>query len=168
MTRIHRKLEYSLLALQHMSEKPHGSLSTAKEVAEKFAAPFDATARVLQLLAQKGVLRSEQGANGGYALARDLAQLNLEELMGFIQGPLQIAKCLQGEEPCEIRSSCSIVAPIDFLNQRLGHFYRSISVAELLAVGKTNGANHASYSSKEVHPLQPDPMIGSAEVAHVR
>ena len=132
MNKVNRKLEYSLMALKHMCQKVSGELTTAKEVSDSYQAPFDATARVMQIMAQKGLLKSEQGATGGYQITTDLEKVSLKDLIEIIQGPVQIAKCLHKNEPCEIHSTCNIVSPMANLNNRLTDFYKSVSVKELL------------------------------------
>ena len=131
MQKLNRKIEYSLMALQYIRTKPEGSLTTAKEVSERFQAPFDATARVLQLMANKGWLRSEHGASGGYFLIKDLSQMTLFDLIQLIEGPPSIANCLKAEETCEIHS-CNIKTPIHTLNRELTTFYKSLRLNSLL------------------------------------
>lgn len=132
MNKMNRKIEYSLMALKHMSQKRPGELTTAKEVAESYKAPFDATARVMQKMAQSGLLKSEHGAFGGYQIMRDLTKVTLLDLVNTVQGPTQITKCLHKEEPCEIQPTCNIISPITQLNQRLNDFYRSVSIQDLI------------------------------------
>lgn len=133
MNKMNRKLEYSLMALKHMSQKMPGELTTAKEVSEAYHAPFDATARVMQMMAQRGVLKSEQGATGGYQITRDLSKISLQELLSIIQGPTKIAKCIHKGELCEMESNCNIISPIFNLNQKLNEFYKNLTLRELLA-----------------------------------
>jgi len=132
MNKLNRKLEYSLMALKHMSVKRPGELTTAKEVSESYKSPFDATARVMQAMAQKGLLKSEQGASGGYQITKDLSKVTLHELMGVIQGPTKIAKCMHKQEPCEMQKSCNIISPITNLNQKLNEFYQNVTLRDLL------------------------------------
>ena len=68
------------MALKIMAEKRADELTSAKDVVDSTGSPFDATARVLQLMAQHGILRSEHGAHGGYSLVRDLTNVSLHEL----------------------------------------------------------------------------------------
>lgn len=139
MNKINRKVEYALIALKHMRAKAPGELTTAKEVSALYGSPFDATARALQSLAQRGVLKSEQGAHGGYQIMRDLSRVSFYELVEIVLGPVEVAKCLHdGENACEIRGTCNIVSPVQALNRRLVDFYRGLSVGELLGV--TSGA----------------------------
>ena len=132
MNKLNRKLEYSLMALKHMSVKRPGELTTAKEVSESYKSPFDATARVMQAMAQKGLLKSEQGASGGYQITKDLSKVTLHELMGVIQGPTKIVKCMHKQEPCEMQKSCNIISPITNLNQKLNEFYQNVTLRDLL------------------------------------
>lgn len=132
MNKINRKLEYALMALKYMSQKIPGELTTAKEVSDQLGSPFDATARVMQLMAQKGLLRSEQGAFGGYQITKDLAKVSMQDLVDMIEGPTAIAKCFHKENACEMQVSCNIFSPIMVLNQKLTDFYSGVNLKDLL------------------------------------
>ena len=134
MQKLNRKIEYSLMALQYIRSKPEGALTTAKEVSERFQAPFDATARVMQLMASRGWLRSEQGASGGYKLSVNLSAQTMLDLIELIEGAPSIAKCLKDNEGCEIHS-CNIKTPIHTLNRELSGFYKSLKLNTLLGEG---------------------------------
>lgn len=134
MNRINRKIEYALMALKYMSQKIPGELSTAKEVSDTFRTPFDATARVMQIMASRGLLRSEQGATGGYQILRDISKVNVLDLIEMIEGPVALVKCGHREEGenCEIQSTCNIISPLTHLSQKVNEFYRGITLKELL------------------------------------
>jgi Rrf2 family protein len=131
---LNRKVEYALMALKVMAGKRPGELTSAKEVVEQTGCPFDATARVLQQLAQKEILRSEQGAHGGYVLVRDLGKVSLYDLMQIVLGPVAVAKCLQDPHGCDLTHTCNIISPVSLFNRRLNEFYQGLSVGELLRV----------------------------------
>jgi Rrf2 family transcriptional regulator, nitric oxide-sensitive transcriptional repressor len=122
------------MALKVIAMKPEGALTSAKEVVEQTGCPFDPAARVMQILAQKGILRSEQGAHGGYLLVRDLRSVSYLELTEIVLGPMGVARCLQNEETCELQATCNIITPMSVLNKRLSDFYARLSVGELLLV----------------------------------
>jgi Rrf2 family nitric oxide-sensitive transcriptional repressor len=131
VNRLNRKVEYALMALKVMSQKRQGELTSVKEVIERTSCPFDATARVLQQMAQRGILRSEQGAHGGYLLVRDLNKISLYDLMDTVLGPVAVAKCLHTENDCDLKSTCNIISPIQILNRRMNDFYHGVSLGEL-------------------------------------
>jgi Rrf2 family protein len=139
MNKINRKVEYALIALKHMRSKTPGALTTAKEISSLYGCPFEVTSRVMQTLVQKGLLLSEQGAHGGYMIAKDLSRVTFYDLSQMILGPIAVAKCMQHEttdsdlhDGCEMRATCNIVSPVQTLNRRLVEFYRGLTVAELL------------------------------------
>lgn len=134
MTRMNRKLEYALMALKHMSLKVPGQLTSAKEVVAATGVPFDATARVLQQMAQQGLLRAEHGAHGGYSIIKDLNKISLLDLHDIVLGPLDLVKCMQSTTDCELISKCNIQSPLAALSRRLMDFYRSVTLAELLRI----------------------------------
>lgn len=138
MNKIHRKLEYALIALKHMNQKRPGELTTVKEICQKYATPFDATARVMQQMVQGQFLKSEQGAYGGYLIQKDLSKVTLRDLVDNVVGPVEVAKCISNspaDTHCDIRETCNIMGPIFSLNERLIRFYDSIYILELLNVG---------------------------------
>lgn len=135
MNKINRKLEYALMGLKHMRAKAPGELTSVKELATAYGVPFDAASRVMQVLAQAGVLISEQGAHGGYMIGRDLSRLSFADLSEILLGKVAVARCLSDHEEgpsCEMRGSCNIVTPVQVLNRKLNEFYRNLSVADLL------------------------------------
>ena len=122
-----------------MSAKSPGELTTVKELRQLYGCAFDATSRVMQILAQKGILKSEQGAHGGYQITKDLSRVSVHDLMEMIMGPMALARCLHEEAAgtCEMRTTCNIVSPMQTLHRKLTEFYRSLSLAEVLET-KTN------------------------------
>ncbi len=136
MNRLNRKVEYALMALKVMADKRPGELTSAKEVVDLTGSPFDATARVLQQMAQREILRSEQGAYGGYLLIRDLNRVSILELMELILGNLAVAKCVGADGDCDLKTSCNIVSPITTLNRRLLDFYSTLMIGDLLKLSK--------------------------------
>ncbi|MGZ3722521.1 MAG: RrF2 family transcriptional regulator [Bdellovibrionales bacterium] len=147
MNRLNRKVEYALMALKVMAHKRQGELTSAKDVVEQTGCPFDATARVMQQMVQKGILRSEQGAHGGYILVRDLAKISLYDLSEVILGKQAVAKCLHGTSECELVETCNIMSPVSTLNRKLTDFYQNLSVGDLLRVRSAPAVNSAEAST---------------------
>lgn len=131
MNKLHRKIEYALMAMQQIKDKSPDKI-TAKLVADASHAPFDAVARSLQLLTQRGILKSEQGVAGGYFLAKPMTEITMLDLIEAIEGPTKIAKCLQSKSSCDIQSACNIISPVQSLNQKLNQFYQNLSLNEVL------------------------------------
>ena len=135
MNKIHRKVEYALIALRHMKDKEQGQLTTVKEICRAYGCSFDATSRVLQVMVQKGLLKSEQGAQGGYLILKDLNTVNLLDLIEIVIGPISVVKCLDSDKGgCEMQENCNVIAPLAFLNDQIVEFYRGININQMLSV----------------------------------
>lgn len=136
MIKIHRKLEYALMALKVLNER-HQGLITVKEVCERLGCPYDGMAKVMQLMGQEqNLLASEQGVTGGYRLVADLSNISFYSLMEKILGPVEIAKCLKANRECELIDKCNILSPINSLNSKVVDFYKTLSVGEVLEGSK--------------------------------
>ena len=148
MFKLNRKLEYALISLKHINHKQAGELSTAKEISKLYKTPFDATSRVLQLMAGGGILKSEQGAHGGYQILKDLTKVSFLDLAELIVGRVGMVDCLYEDDcACELHDSCNILSPIHWLNERTKEFYKSLTVFDLIETRvekKTTAADLAS------------------------
>lgn len=150
MHKVNRKIEYALMALKFMSGKMPGQLTQVKEICEKTGSPFDATARVMQQMVHAEVLKSVQGAYGGYLIVKDLSKVSFYDLAKIVLGKIELAKCLHGDHKCELAGSCNIVAPMNEFNNKLMGFYKTLTLVELLvpsSVDKTKSVD-ASLNSQ--------------------
>lgn len=138
MNRLNRKIEYALMSLKYMSTRLAGQLVTVKEICAATHIPFDATSRVMQQMAQKGILKSEQGAHGGYLLVTDLSKISFHDIIDMVDGPLQVVRCASGKKSCEFLAKCNVTSPLQSFNQKLAEFYKDLSVAEILGAKAAN------------------------------
>ena len=150
MNKLNRKTEYALMALKYMSGKYSGQLTSAKEVCDATGGPFDAIARVMQIMAQKGLLKSEQGMHGGYLIVRDLSKVSFFDLIEMVLGPMGVAKCIQSSAVCDLMDQCNIQSPVAILNRRLKEFYSNLSLQELLVSKSYKQKQESVAEQKEV------------------
>ena len=136
--RISRQLEYALMALDYMSSRK-GQRVAVKEIVEKLHCPFDPLSRVLQKMADQGIVQSQKGLGGGYCFSGDLSALSFYDLMVIILQPIEVVSCLSGD--CELLETCNIRTPIRVFNDRLKDFYKSLSVQEILNPKNTKGVD---------------------------
>ena len=72
MLKLTKKIEYALIALQHMQGKNHNVITSTKELADNFDLPASLLAKVLQQLAKHEIIEPIQGPSGGYRLKKPL------------------------------------------------------------------------------------------------
>jgi Rrf2 family nitric oxide-sensitive transcriptional repressor len=147
MLRINKKVEYALMALKFIWEnKDPGALTSAREVCDKFHAPFDTVAKVMQSMNNAGILHSSKGIKGGYQLAQDLSLLTYMDLVNIIEKKQHEDICHSDKGVCELYDSCNIVAPIDKLNRTLNQYLETLSIKNLFEMSFGN-------SSEKIHSI---------------
>lgn len=148
MNKLNRKVEYALMALKYMSGKYAGHLTTVKEICAATHIPFDATSRVMQQMAQNNILKSEQGAHGGYLLVQDLSKVSFYQILEIIEGPTQIVRCASGKKTCEFLAKCNMTSPLQNLNSKITDFFRELSVADVLNTREPNRPSNQAVGAK--------------------
>lgn len=149
MVKLSKKMEYALIALKALQSKESGSLTSAKEISNIYGAPFDVVSRVLQNLNQGGIVKSIQGVQGGYHLLKSLDDVTFYELIGVIEGPLALVKCIQDHDACEMSKSCNIISPIGLLNDKVNEFYKTIKISDLILNSKIMNNTQLAQSLEE-------------------
>lgn len=150
MNKMNRKIEYALMSLKFMSRKRPGELTSVKEICSETGCPFDATSRVMQQMTSSGILRSEQGAHGGYQIIKDLSRVSMRDLMETFLGPMAVVKCLKSSI-CDLEDGCNIKSPVAELNSRMAQFYEELSVLEILSPGNAPDQQAETSTSLEPH-----------------
>lgn len=134
MIKVNRKVEYGLVALKYMMGKPPGQLTSVREICERFGAPFDPLAHVMRILNTNGMVKSEQGARGGYRLVGDPTGMAFGDFIEMIEDqPLAFATCvLENDDRCNMKSRCNIISPMHHFHNRLMEFMRSVTLGDLM------------------------------------
>ena len=93
--RISAKADYALRAAAELAAAGGGPvkgerLATAQDIPQKFLE------NILSDLRQSGLVRSQRGADGGYWLAKDAADISMADVIRAVEGPLA---SVRGEPP---------------------------------------------------------------------
>ena len=129
MLRLSKKADYALIAMAHLALKP-GSVS-AREIAENYEIPTELMAKVLQRLARRGLLISQQGTRGGYQLARSSGSISVADVIQAIDGPLTVTACSAHNEGCGQFATCNVRDPLWKIRERIVTALATCSVLEM-------------------------------------
>lgn len=110
MLRLSKKADYALIAMAHLAHKP-GSAS-AREIAENYDIPTELMAKVLQRLTRRNLLTSQQGARGGYTLARAATGISVADVIQAIDGPVSVTACSSHGDRCSQFAKCNVRDPL--------------------------------------------------------
>jgi Rrf2 family protein len=105
---------YALRALAALPED--GSYSLAKDLASQLDLPGPYLAKILQSLAQEGMLQSVRGPRGGFRLTRPAHRITVGEVVRVLDGMEAINGCVMGfatcmghDRPCPLHDAWSEV-----------------------------------------------------------
>jgi Rrf2 family iron-sulfur cluster assembly transcriptional regulator len=87
--RITTRTRYAIRALYDLAFHRLGQAAGAKEIAERQKVPLRFLEQILQDLRKAGIVEARRGPRGGYALARQPAQISLSEVLYAVRGPLE-------------------------------------------------------------------------------
>jgi Rrf2 family nitric oxide-sensitive transcriptional repressor len=113
-----------------MAERGESRL-TSRAIAETTRIPPGYLSKVLQSLAQAGVVNGQRGLNGGFSLARPPHEISLYEILEVIDPIRRIRSC-----PLELEAHAERLCPLhtrlDAALAEIERSFRETTVADLL------------------------------------
>jgi Rrf2 family protein len=131
MLRLSKKADYALIAMKHLALKQDAASTSAREIAESYDIPIELMAKVLQRLVRTGLLTSQQGTRGGYALSRPTTGISVADVIQAIDGPLTVTACSTENVGCEQYGKCSIRDPLWRIKERIIAALATVTLAEM-------------------------------------
>jgi Rrf2 family protein len=86
--RVSAKADYAIRAAAELAGVESGHVLRAERIAESQDIPIKFLETILLELKHAGVVRSQRGAEGGYALARPAEEISLADVIRAVDGPL--------------------------------------------------------------------------------
>ena len=83
---------YGLTAVIELSTKYETGTVQIKDIAAAHDIPQHYLEQLLVILKKAGIVDSQRGAQGGYLLARRPADITVSEVLGILDGPLEVVQ----------------------------------------------------------------------------
>ncbi len=138
MLKLSKKADYGLMAVNHLAQHYGEGSFSSRDIARFYNIPPGLLAKVMQRLAQMGLVVSQQDVNGGYTLAQAPEKISALDVICAIDGPVQIISCntsARGE--CEQTPTCSVKERLLKVNERIVNALSSLSMAEMNEQGSS-------------------------------
>ncbi len=135
MLRLSKRVEYGLVALQHLAklggdERP--SVATVREISDENNISYDLLAKIMQDLKRDGMVYSSQGVRGGYALMLAPQQISVTRVVDALEDQNSITECTSDHESCAREGTCTIQGPMHKLQEQVEQVLNSVTIAQLL------------------------------------
>ncbi|MGB5544962.1 MAG: SUF system Fe-S cluster assembly regulator, partial [Polyangiales bacterium] len=145
--------DYAVVLATHLAatQGPH----TARDLAVQTQIPEPTASKVLKNLARGGVVISQRGAKGGYALARRPEQIGVNEVIEAIEGPIAVTECSDEttDSSCEYETNCGVRANWQRINSAVHRALSEITLADMAFPGTAELVSIAR-SSEEAESLR--------------
>ncbi len=132
MLQVSRKFEYGLHAVTYMATKGLGRVVTVKEMADEMGFSQEFLSKAMQSLKRAGIATSVQGVNGGYMLAKAIADVTVADIAIAIEGRPHLVRCGVKADSCEIFSSCHHRGYMNNLQHKIQDLLAATTIHSLL------------------------------------
>src|SRR5262245_47787346 len=131
MLRFTKRADYGLMAIHYIAVQEVLGPVSAKRIAEQSNIPAELLAKILQRLAKRGLIVSQNGLKGGYVLGLRPTQISVGDVIQALEGPVRIVGCLEESSDCPQLSRCSLRRPVQKLQTAISQMLDGMSLAEL-------------------------------------
>ena len=124
-------VEYALRAVVHLADKAPAARTT-EQVASVTLVPQAYLSKILQSLARAGIVRSQRGIHGGFALAKDAADLTILEVVNAVDPIRRIRTCPLGLKSHGVKL-CPLHRRLDNALAQVEEAFAGTTLADVLA-----------------------------------
>jgi Rrf2 family transcriptional regulator, cysteine metabolism repressor len=129
--RFTKRADYGLMAIHYIAVHESDGVVSTKRIADEFHIPAELLAKIMQRLAKKRLITSQNGPKGGYVLARRPTEISVGDVVRALEGPINIVSCLEASTYCPQLERCSLRRPVQKIQAAISQVLDTMSLAEL-------------------------------------
>jgi FeS assembly SUF system regulator len=130
MLRISKLTDYGTLVLAQLPMIDKG-LASAGQVADATRLSQPTVSKLLKALVRAGLVVSERGSHGGYALARAGDEITAAQIIDAIEGPVAITECSSPGGRCSLEPTCRVGSAWQEINLSIRSALAQVSLTDL-------------------------------------
>ena len=140
MRLLSRNADYAVNALCYMSRISEDRIVSVTELVRHLKMPRPFLRKILQVLNNRGILRSHRGAGGGFRLARKPRDIYLIDIMEAFQGTVRLNECLFRKNVCPNIKTCFLKKKLSGIEKRVLVELGAITIDSIIKpFGKSSG-----------------------------
>lgn len=128
---ISRKMDYALRALAYLAGRNGAQGCTLGDIATHTAVSSQFLAKIIEQLSKRGLVRSRRGPRGGYVLARQPAEVSVNDVIEAVEGPIMLNTCTTGQSDCVLLPGCEITTVWKEAQKRLIEVLSQTTLADV-------------------------------------
>ena len=119
MLRINRETDYAIRVILALAKYPPDQIITSAVIQREMHLPEALSLQIISRLANRGLVKTYPGRNGGIQLAQAPAEISLREVVEAMEGPLTISYCLTDDHTCSLAPDCPVQGCWEDLQEKI-------------------------------------------------
>jgi Rrf2 family transcriptional regulator, iron-sulfur cluster assembly transcription factor len=128
-----RRADYAIRATLDLARHP-GERRKSRQIGETMSVPASYLPQILAELVRAGLVTSVAGPQGGYELARPVAEISLLDVVRATEGDVASTQCVLRGGPCRWEGVCAVHVPWSRAQQALIDQLAATSFREVAAI----------------------------------
>ena len=101
-----RAADYAVRMMIHLATLPPGSRTNRAALAAAAIVPEPFVGKILQTLTRSGLIESQRGMNGGFALAASPEVVSILDIVEAVEGTTALNTCVRPGATCDRKAWC--------------------------------------------------------------
>ena len=124
--------EYGIRALSIIAKHSNdGKKINIKELCKESNTPESFTAKILQILVKRRIIKSQKGRQGGFYIDRNMDDISLKEVIIAFDGDELFVGCGLGLEKCDSKNPCPLHFEFEKIRNSIIEMSKRESIASL-------------------------------------
>jgi Rrf2 family nitric oxide-sensitive transcriptional repressor len=128
--RLALQTDYALRTLIYLAVHP--GRTTVDQIAAFYAISAAHVAKVVNLLARLGYVRSIRGVGGGIELGRPPQEVRVGEVMLAMEGKMHLLECIERDGLCVLQSFCKLKSVLAEAERLQMEYLNSVTLEDVL------------------------------------
>lgn len=123
-----RQADYAMRAVIYLAVNPQARI---QEIARAQYVPKEYLAKIVQKLAQAGIVNTHRGVGGGISLSRAPEEITLLDVIEAIEGKVALNSCIVRPGECPRETYCAVHVELGAIGKSLAEMFANVNFAQL-------------------------------------
>jgi FeS assembly SUF system regulator len=130
MFKVNKLTDYATVVLIAMARAQ--GVQSAHRIAQTTGIPLPTVAKLMKSLSRAGLVESQRGVAGGYALGRSASEITVADVIQAVEGPIALTACADtSDEHCGIELLCPVQGKWNRVNTAVRSALAEVTLADM-------------------------------------